>query len=416
MIRNVLMGTVLLALVVCNAFEVWAQAPDAAEELQFRTNDAPLTELRATYHNLQDITHVATIRFVDNRVLSTILFAESFGWSPEDGLRSRSGSFPAWIAHPLIATEAAKEASEKQRAYWESATEQARGLAPGLGRSPRAGGLGGPGRPGIGRTPGRGASLFSTPHPDKEGNICFEVPAVSEADACVAAKALLEVLHAHAEKQHQALAECEEKSKAHLAKLEAEAAEQEKPLEELSSQISVIQEARNYRSVSDAQQEIRELRNIVTDLDIRAAGSQEKIAAIKKQQANVRGVMGQGSLLNALDEMLVKETIELAGILASKSAASTVLNEAARFCALQDERGELQSKITDLKKSIDREKATFDKIQEFLVPAEDLLQVVNNEVVVSPVTQAPAPGRRPARGVAPGGLGVGGGLAPGGSR
>lgn len=192
--------------------------------------------------------------------------------------------------------------------------------------------------------------------------------AVSEEDAKLMAQAYLDGLNRFID---QRVAEykrnlSESQQKLHLA--QKELPEKETKLKACEEQYKAVKD-NTHRFSSDneaselAKKTVLEMDKTLDTLEIELAGIKEKLNTIEKYRNKPNQ---RDAILARLDEMFVEQMIELSGLEARRQTTERLLAVQQRFLSLFNERKELRSMRSSLKKNIDVDKERISYLNDLL--------------------------------------------------
>ncbi|MHC4098272.1 MAG: hypothetical protein ACYSWZ_23515 [Planctomycetota bacterium] len=212
------------------------------------------------------------------------------------------------------------------------------------------------------------------------------VYAVSQDDAKKMVKAFIEVLTNEAKKElvfwqseRQRLQEEIPNTKKKISEIEEQYRATQNKLDELERDV-------HYLSTDEAKEIVLELNKKLNNLEVEIAGLQAKVSTIEEHIEKYKKRNAErGPAFAKLEEMLNDQTIELAGALASKEAATKIRNQAQEFCDLHRQLTQLPKSNTNLIRNLEASEHGLGQVEEKLADLNpDILppKVFQNKVTI----------------------------------
>jgi len=166
-----------------------------------------------------------------------------------------------------------------------------------------------------------------------------------------------------------------------IPKAEKEIFDKETSLESVRTSLAQLKRSPHYPSVDEAKATILELNKTLNTLEVDIAGLQAKIETIEKYRSDKKIVPETRAKLEA---MLSQESIELAGALAKREAATRVRNQAERLFELNSQETDLLKELKALKGDLSRCKMNLPLVQSELASQPEV-KLFQNKVTMYPV-------------------------------
>jgi hypothetical protein len=213
----------------------------------------------------------------------------------------------------------------------------------------------------------------------------FHLYAVSELDAGNMAKAFIEDLTNIANENRKVLLDEKQKLQEQIATIKNNIPEKEIELKDTQSKLEGLKGRVHYLTMDEAKKTVLELNKMLDVIDVKIAGLRAKVSAIEKYKSSTK--VAQDTLAK-LEQMLTEQTIELAGALARREAATRVRNQAEEFYNLRKQQIELPKTLDDLRRSLSNRERGLQQVQDRLInPASNAMPptVYQNKVTIYPV-------------------------------
>jgi hypothetical protein len=167
------------------------------------------------------------------------------------------------------------------------------------------------------------------------GPFHYAVYAVSEQDARIMVRAVLELLDAPKRAEFEETVAWLVKYRARLAEAEEKLPEAVSKSEELHRAYEALRKAGPYRSRDVAEEDFERLRVSLRSLEVMISGINAKISAIQQRKSGGSAAVDADTSL-MLDRLLIEQDIELAGALAQKQFLEAHHERAKAFLAADD--------------------------------------------------------------------------------
>lgn len=213
--------------------------------------------------------------------------------------------------------------------------------------------------------------------------------AVSEKDAQKTVEAFIEVL-SEVNTTIQYLEHRQVELKEIVSKSQKDLSEKQAKLKSTRTSIEKLKETVHYLSTEEAQKIVLELNQTLNSLDVEIAGLQAKISTIADhiEKYRERKVRENAAALAKLEEMLNEESVELAGALARKEAATKIRNEAEQLCKLSTLENNLIGQMHNLERELSGSESELAQVRSQLAhPTDEMLppNIFQNKVTIYPV-------------------------------
>jgi phage shock protein A len=204
--------------------------------------------------------------------------------------------------------------------------------------------------------------------------------AVSEKDARQTVAAYIEIL-TKASKNVEYLKHQLQELHQNIPETKKEISEKEASLKSVRTRLDELKKSVHYLSVDEAKQTALELNKTLNALEVEIAGLQAKIATIEKYTSDKK--VGPETVAK-LEAMLSQESVELAGALARKQAATRVRNQAAQLCELNGQETDLVKELKALEGDLLNYKMTLALVQSELASPPQV-KLFQDKVTIYPV-------------------------------
>ncbi len=214
----------------------------------------------------------------------------------------------------------------------------------------------------------------------------FRLYAVSELDARNMAQAFIEDLTNIANANRKELLDEQQKLQKQIAAFKNDISEKEIELKDAQTKLEGLKGKVHYLTIDEAEKTVLELNKMLDVIDVEIAGLQAKVSAIEKYKSDKK--ITNVDILAKLEQMLTEQTVELAGALARREAATRVRNQAGEFYNLRKQQLELPKTLNDLRRSLSNRERDLQRVQNRLIdPASNVMppKIYQNKVTIYPV-------------------------------
>jgi hypothetical protein len=208
----------------------------------------------------------------------------------------------------------------------------------------------------------------------------FRLYAVSEQDARKLTEAFIEFVTDQARTKAKPMEDAMLDLEDEISKTEAKIPEANAKAKAALSELTELKKTVHYSSSQEAEKTISELNRVLVMNDIDIVGIQAKITVIEEYKS--KKIISEESHLVALNQMLSEQNIELAASLAKKKAATSVREEAEKFCRLEEASKNpnfLATRLSAYKNNLQNLRDQLNRSD--LMPPK----VFRNEVTINPV-------------------------------
>jgi tetratricopeptide (TPR) repeat protein len=210
--------------------------------------------------------------------------------------------------------------------------------------------------------------------------------AVSEQDARLMAEATLEMHDAMRRARFEESYACLLKYRAQLAEAEEELPEAEQKALEAREAYESAQKAAPHKNREAAQEDLDRLELSLWSIEVSTAGINAKIAAIRRLKTDKDATQYLESV-KKLDQLLMEQDIELAGLLAQKAVIENRLNLAKAYVSAGRRYDEAVERIEKLKDTIKSTRKNLERSEDTVRNPDSSRRPVRlfGDVVIQPI-------------------------------